>query len=86
MLGFLGTVIGMIAAFDNIQIAGDISPALVAGGIKIALITTVFGLIVAIILQIFYNTILSKIDSISNKMEESSISLIDILVKHNLKK
>lgn len=86
MLGFLGTVIGMIVAFDNIQIAGDISPSLVAGGIKIALITTVFGLIVAIILQIFYNTILSKIDSISNSMEDASISLIDILVKHNLKK
>jgi biopolymer transport protein ExbB len=86
MLGFLGTVIGMIIAFDMIQIAGDISPTLVAGGIKIALITTVFGLIVAIILQIFYNTIVSSIDSISNKMEDASISFIDLLVKHNLKK
>jgi biopolymer transport protein ExbB len=86
MLGFLGTVIGMIVAFDMIQIAGDISPTLVAGGIKIALITTVFGLIVAIILQIFYNTIVSSIDSIANKMEDASISFIDLLVKHNLKK
>lgn len=86
MLGFLGTVIGMIDAFDKIQIAGDVSPTLVAGGIKIALITTVFGLIVAIILQIFYNTIVSKIDSITNKMEDASISFMDLLVKHNLKK
>ncbi|MCB8999185.1 MAG: MotA/TolQ/ExbB proton channel family protein [Bacteroidales bacterium] len=86
MLGFMGTVIGMIDAFDKIQIAGDVSPALVAGGIKVALITTVSGLIVAIILQIFYNTIVSKIDSITNKMEDASISFIDILVKHNLKK
>jgi len=86
MLGFLGTVIGMIAAFDNIQIAGDISPTIVAGGIKIALITTVFGLIVAIILQLFYNTIVAKIDSITNKMEDASIAFVDLLVKHNLKK
>lgn len=86
MLGFLGTVIGMIIAFDNIQIAGDVSPTLVAGGIKIALITTVFGLIVAIILQIFYNTIVSKIDSITGSMEDASISFMDLLVKHNLKK
>jgi len=86
MLGFLGTVIGMIVAFDNIQIAGDVSPTLVAGGIKIALITTVFGLIVAIILQLFYNTIVAKIDSISNKMEDASISFMDLLVKHNIKK
>jgi biopolymer transport protein ExbB len=86
MLGFLGTVIGMIVAFDNIQIAGDVSPTLVAGGIKIALITTVFGLIVAIILQLFYNTIVAKIDSITNKMEDASISFMDLLVKHNLKK
>jgi len=86
MLGFLGTVIGMIFAFDQIQIAGDVSPTLVAGGIKIALITTVFGLIVAIILQIFYNTIVSKIDSITNSMEDASISFMDILVKHNIKK
>jgi len=86
MLGFMGTVIGMIGAFDAIQAAGDISPALVAGGIKVALITTVFGLIVAIILQIFYNYLLSKIDKITNGMEDASISLLDILVKYNLKK
>jgi biopolymer transport protein ExbB len=86
MLGFMGTVIGMIAAFDSIQLAGDVSPTLVAGGIKVALITTVSGLIVAIILQIFYNYLVSKIDSIVNNMEDASISLIDILVKYNLKK
>ena len=86
MLGFMGTVIGMIDAFDKIQIAGDVSPALVAGGIKIALITTVSGLIVAIILQLLYNYLVSKIDGIVNKMEDASISLIDIMVKHNLKK
>ena len=86
MLGFLGTVIGMIAAFDAIEVAGDISPSLVAGGIKVALITTVGGLIVAIILQVFYNYCVSKIDSIISSMEDASISLIDILVKHNLKK
>jgi len=86
MLGFLGTVIGMIDAFDKIQIAGDVSPTLVAGGIKIALITTVGGLIVAIILQLFYNYLVSRVDSIVNKMEDASISLIDILVKQNLKK
>lgn len=86
MLGFLGTVIGMIAAFDAIEVAGDISPSLVAGGIKVALITTVSGLIVAIILQIFYNYLTSKIDSLVNTMEDASISLIDILVKYNLKK
>ena len=86
MLGFMGTVIGMIDAFDAIEVAGDISPSLVAGGIKVALITTVSGLVVAIILQIFYNYCVSKIDSIINSMEDTSISLIDILVKHNLKK
>jgi biopolymer transport protein ExbB len=86
MLGFMGTVIGMIGAFDAIEAAGDISPSLVAGGIKIALITTVFGLIVAMILQVFYNYIVSKVDGIVNDMEDASISLIDILVKHNLKK
>lgn len=85
MLGFMGTVIGMIGAFDSIQAAGDISPALVAGGIKVALITTVSGLIVAIILQIFYNYIVSTIDGIVNQMEDASISLIDILVKYNAK-
>ena len=82
MLGFLGTVIGMIQAFDAIEQAGTVSATIVAGGIKVALITTVFGLIVAIILQVFYNYILSKIDSISNDMEDSSISLMDMLAKY----
>jgi len=86
MLGFMGTVIGMIDAFDKIQEQGDISPTVVAGGIKIALITTVTGLMVAIILQIFYNYLISQIDGIVNKMEDASISLVDMLVKHNLKK
>jgi biopolymer transport protein ExbB len=86
MLGFMGTVIGMIDAFDNIQAMGDISASAVAGGIKIALITTVSGLIVAIILQVFYNYIVSKIDGIVNTMEDASISLLDILVKYNMKK
>ena len=86
MLGFMGTVIGMIGAFDAIEIAGDISPSLVAGGIKVALITTVTGLVVAIILQIFYNYCVAKIDSIINNMEDASISLLDLLVKHNMKK
>jgi len=76
----------MISAFDAIEVAGDISPSLVANGIKIALITTVTGLIVAIILQIFYNYCVSKIDSIINNMEDASISLIDLLVKYNMKK
>ena len=84
-LGFLGTVIGMIAAFDAIQAAGDISPNVVAGGMKVALITTVGGLIVAIILQLFYNFILAKIDSLSIQMEDASISLVDILVKYEKK-
>ncbi len=84
-LGFLGTVLGMIEAFDAIQKAGDISPNVVAGGMKVALITTVGGLIVALILQVFYNYILSKIDSLTNEMEDASISFIDILVKHNEK-
>ncbi len=82
MLGFMGTVLGMIDAFDNIQNAGAMEPALVAGGIKVALLTTVFGLIVAIILQIFYNYIVAKIDSIVNDMEDASITLIDILVDY----
>ncbi len=85
MLGFMGTVIGMISAFTSIQAMGDINPSVVAGGIKVALITTVSGLIVAIILQIFYNYIISKIDAIVNNMEDASISLIDILVKYNQK-
>ena len=83
MFGFMGTVLGMISAFDAIEIAGDIAPSLVAGGIKIALITTVFGLVVAAVLQIFYNYILSKMDSIVMRMEDASISLVDILVRHN---
>lgn len=82
MLGFMGTVIGMIGAFDAIAVANDISPAVVADGIKVALLTTVFGLVVAIILQIFYNYIVSKVDSIVNNMEDASISLIDLLVKY----
>jgi len=79
MLGFLGTVIGMIEAFDQIQQAGDISPTIVAGGIKVALLTTVFGLIVAMVLQIFYNYIVSKVDSLVNDMEDSSINFMDVL-------
>lgn len=86
MLGFLGTVIGMIEAFDQIASANNISPAIVAGGIKVALLTTVFGLITAIILQIFYNYLVSKIDSLTGQMEEASIGLIDLLVKDKLAK
>ena len=82
MLGFMGTVIGMIQAFDKIEAAGDMQPSLLAGGIKVALLTTVFGLIVAIILQIFYNYIIAKIDNIVNDMEDASISLMDILVSN----
>ena len=82
-LGFLGTVIGMIQAFDDIQKAGDISPNVVAGGMKVALITTVGGLIVAMILQVFYNYILAKIESITIDMEDSSIALVDVLTKYS---
>ena len=85
MLGFLGTVVGMVGAFDAIEAAGDISPTVVAGGIKVALITTIAGLIVAIILQIFYNIIVAKIDSLVNSMEDASISFVDILTKYNKK-
>ena len=84
-LGFLGTVIGMVMAFDNIQRAGDISPTVVAGGMKVALITTIFGLIVALILQVFYNYILSKIEGLTSEMEDSSITLLDMITKYNLK-
>lgn len=84
-LGFLGTVIGMVQAFDAIERAGDISPNIVAGGMKVALITTVGGLIVAMILQVFYNYILSRIDALSIDMEDSSISLMDLLAKYNKK-
>ncbi len=86
MLGFMGTVIGMIDAFDAIEKAGDIQPSLVANGIKIALLTTVFGLIVAIILQIFYNYIVAKIDDLVNSMENASISMVDLVVKYNITK
>lgn len=82
MLGFMGTVIGLIQAFDAIEVAGDISPNLVAAGMKVALITTVGGLIVAIILQLFYNYLISKVDTIVVSMEDASISLIDLLVKY----
>ncbi len=85
MLGFMGTVIGMIQAFDSIEKAGDINAGLVASGIKVALLTTVFGLIVAIILQIFYNYITSKVDSMVNRMEDASVTLIDMLMKYQLK-
>lgn len=81
-LGFLGTVIGMVMAFDQIQEAGDISPTIVASGMKVALITTIFGIIVALILQVFYNYILSKIEHLTSQMEESAISLLDIITKH----
>lgn len=85
MLGFLGTVVGMIQAFDAIEAAGDISPSLVAGGIKVALITTVGGLIVAMILQLLYNYLVSQVDGLVNQMEESSIQLVDLLVKYRKK-
>jgi biopolymer transport protein ExbB len=81
-LGFLGTVIGMVMAFDQIQQAGDISPTIVASGMKVALLTTIFGIIVALILQVFYNYILSKIEHITSQMEESAISLLDIIAKY----
>ena len=82
MLGFFGTVVGMVQAFDDIEKAGDISPAIVAGGIKVALLTTLAGLLVAIVLQVFYNYLVSKIDNIVSGMEDSSITLIDMLVKN----
>ena len=85
MLGFLGTVVGMVSAFDAIEAAGDISPTVVAGGIKVALITTIAGLIVAVILQIFYNIIVAKIDSLVNSMEDASINFVDVLTKYNNK-
>ena len=84
-LGFLGTVIGMIQAFDDIQKAGDISPNVVAGGMKVALITTVAGLIVAMILQVFYNLILALIEGLTTDMEDSSITLVDILTDYEKK-
>jgi biopolymer transport protein ExbB len=84
-LGFLGTVVGMIMAFDKIEQVGDISPTVVAGGMKVALITTVGGLIVALILQLFYNYLLSKLEAILNKMEDASISLLDLVIKYDVK-
>lgn len=84
-LGFMGTVVGMIQAFDSIQQLGDMSPVALAGGIKVALLTTIFGLIAAICLQIFYNYIVAKIDGIVNKMEDASISLMDIILKYQAK-
>jgi len=81
-IGFLGTVVGMVVAFDSIQQAGDISPTVVAGGMKLALITTIFALIVAVILQIFFNYILTLIEALTSDMEDASISLLDIVVKH----
>ncbi len=84
-LGFLGTVVGMVEAFDRIQQVGDISATIVASGIKVALLTTVFGLIVAMILQVFYNYILTLVEGMTNDMEDSSISLLDIIVKHTRK-
>ncbi len=86
MLGFFGTVVGMVFAFDAIAAANNISPAIVADGIGVALITTVAGLIVAMVLQVFYNFLVAKIDSIVSEMEDASISLMDILVKHHFKK
>ena len=86
MLGFFGTVIGMVIAFDTIEKAGDISPSIVAGGMKVALITTVGGLVVGMILQVLYNYLVSKIDGLVNSMEDASISLVDLLVKHKLVK
>ncbi|MBR2352202.1 MAG: MotA/TolQ/ExbB proton channel family protein [Alistipes sp.] len=84
-LGFMGTVVGLVQSFDSIQAAGDISPALVAGGMKVALLTTLLGLIAAMILQVFYNYVIAKIDSIVNDMEDASITLVDILNAYNKK-
>ena len=80
-LGFLGTVIGMVMAFEQIQQVGDINPTVVAAGMKVALITTIFGIIVALVLQLFYNYIMSKIDRLTARMEETAIVLLDALIK-----
>ena len=85
-LGFLGTVIGMVMSFDEIQQKGDISPTIVAGGMKVALITTIYGIVVALVLQVFYNFILTKIEAITADMEDSSITLLDLIAKYNVKK
>ena len=82
-LGFFGTVVGMVKAFDDIAVAGDISPTIVASGMMVALLTTIFGLIVAMVLQVFYNYLLNKISSLVNTMEDSSISMMDIIIKYN---
>lgn len=84
-LGFMGTVIGMVQSFDKIQQVGDISPTVVAGGMKVALITTIFGLIAALVLQVFYNYILSKIEALTSEMEDSSVTLLDMVIKYDLK-
>ena len=84
-LGFLGTVVGMVQAFDDIQAAGDISPTVVAGGMKVALLTTILGIVVALVLQIFYNYILAKIESLTAQMEDTTISLLDIVAKYAVK-
>ena len=84
-LGFLGTVIGMVMAFDQIQIAGDIGPTIVAQGMKVALITTIFGIVVALILQLFYSYILSKIERLTSQMEESAIMLLDMITEYKLR-
>ena len=84
-LGFLGTVVGMVMAFDKIEQVGDISPTVVAGGMKVALITTIGGLIVALILQVFYNYLLTKVEALLNQMEDASVTLVDLVYKYNLK-
>ena len=84
-LGFLGTVIGMVMAFDNIQVAGDISPTIVAQGMKVALITTIFGIVVALVLQLFYSYIISKIEKLTGDMEEAAIALLDMIAQYKLK-
>ena len=84
-LGFLGTVVGMVMAFDKIEQVGDISPMVVAGGMKVALITTIGGLIVALILQVFYNYLLTKVEALLNQMEDASVTLVDLVYKYNLK-
>ncbi|MBR1388002.1 MAG: MotA/TolQ/ExbB proton channel family protein [Prevotella sp.] len=84
-LGFLGTVIGMVMAFDQIQTAGDISPTIVAEGMKVALITTIFGIIVALVLQLFYSYILSKIERLTSQMEEAAIQLLDLITAYKLR-
>ena len=84
-LGFMGTVVGLVQSFDAIQAAGDISPALVAGGMKVALLTTLLGLIAAMVLQVFYNFVIVKIDGMVNEMEDASITLTDILTAYSKK-